>query len=178
MARVGAVTRVQLRPLSTAHREPFVAAMAASQALHKPWLFPPTTSPAFAAFLARADDGRHQTLVVHRLEDDDIAGYFSVGEIVRGALQSAYLAYGGVVGLDGRGYMSEGLALLLAYVFTDLGLHRIEANIQPANARSIALVRRGGFNKEGFSPRYLNIAGEWRDHERWAILRDEWRAAP
>jgi ribosomal-protein-alanine N-acetyltransferase len=53
-------------------------------------------------------------------------------------------------------------------------LHRLEANIQPSNERSIALVRGLGFRKEGLSRRYLKIGGRWRDHERWALLVDEW----
>jgi [ribosomal protein S5]-alanine N-acetyltransferase len=46
----------------------------------------------------------------------------------------------------------------------------LEANVQPANIASIALVQSCGLRKEGFSPRYLKIAGKWRDHERWAIV--------
>ena len=71
--------------------------------------------------------------------------------------------------------MSEGLELTLRFEFRVLRLHRVEINIQPANARSIALVRGAGLTREGFSRRYVKIAGRWRDHERWALLAEDWR---
>ena len=65
---------------------------------------------------------------------------------------------------------------MLRHAFDTLRLHRLEANIQPSNQASIALVRRAGFTREGFSRRYPKINGRWRDHERWAILREDWLA--
>jgi ribosomal-protein-alanine N-acetyltransferase len=72
--------------------------------------------------------------------------------------------------------MRDGLELVLRHAFLGLGLHRIEANIQPGNRASISLARGAGFRREGFSRRYLKIGGRWRDHERWAIIIDDWRA--
>jgi ribosomal-protein-alanine N-acetyltransferase len=69
--------------------------------------------------------------------------------------------------------MSEGIELVLEHAFGSMGLHRLEANIQPSNAASIALAKRAGFRLEGFSPRYLKIDGHWRDHERWAIVAED-----
>lgn len=69
--------------------------------------------------------------------------------------------------------MRRGLASVVDGAFDVLRLHRFEANVQPEDAASIALVRSLGFRKEGFSPRYLHIDGEWRDHERWAITCEE-----
>jgi ribosomal-protein-alanine N-acetyltransferase len=63
---------------------------------------------------------------------------------------------------------------VVTHAFDTMKLHRLEANIQPANARSKALVKRLGFRREGMSPRYLKINGRWRDHERWAILSEDW----
>src|ERR671935_3259584 len=73
--------------------------------------------------------------------------------------------------------MRDGLQLVLDYAFGPLGLHRIEANIQPGNSASIALARGAGFRLEGFSPRYLLIGGQWRAHERYAITAEERAAA-
>jgi ribosomal-protein-alanine N-acetyltransferase len=73
--------------------------------------------------------------------------------------------------------MSAGLDLVVERAFGELGLHRLEANIQPKNRRSIELVRRAGFRCEGLSRRYLQIAGRWRDHERWALTVEERRVA-
>ena len=75
---------------------------------------------------------------------------------------------------QGKGLMKRAMSCTVSRAFTDLGLHRLEANIQPGNSRSIGLVRSLGFRLEGYSPRYLKIGGEWRDHERYAITSEEW----
>jgi ribosomal-protein-alanine N-acetyltransferase len=72
--------------------------------------------------------------------------------------------------------MEKGLRAVLNDAFRAQRLHRLEANIQPNNEASRRLVQRCGFRLEGFSPRYLKIAGRWRDHERWAITVEEWKA--
>lgn len=66
--------------------------------------------------------------------------------------------------------MTEGLRLVVQIAFTELGLHRLEANIQPDNDRSKKLVKRCGFEYEGTSRALLYINGQWCDHERWVII--------
>ena len=77
---------------------------------------------------------------------------------------------------SGHGYMKQGLCAVIANAFRQQRLHRLEANIQPDNEVSRQLVQRCGFRLEGFSPRYLKLAGRWRDHERWAITVEDWQA--
>ena len=71
--------------------------------------------------------------------------------------------------------MREGIGLALDAAFRELKLHRVEVNVQPTNARSIALVEHLGFAREGYSRRYVKIAGRWRDHVRYAMLAEDWR---
>ncbi len=166
--------RVSLARLSAADGEEFVAAMRASRALHHPWITPPDTPTAFEVMLERNRDDTLISFVARRTGDRALIGYFNVSNVVRGALQGANLGYGAVAAHAGRGYMTEALGLVLAEAFGELRLHRIEAGIQPPNHRSIALVRRCGFVREGFSERYLKLGGEWRDHERWATDAERW----
>lgn len=167
--------RVELRSPTPADRDEFLAAMRASRKLHRPWLQSPVTREAYDRLLVRVQDERYDPLLVCLRAGGAIVGYINVSEIVRGNFQSAYLGYGAVAAYAGHGYMSEGLELVLDRAFTDLRLHRLEANIQPGNAASIALVERAGFVREGFAERYLKIGGRWRDHEHWAIRAEQWR---
>ncbi len=152
---------------------PLIAAHQASRDLHRPWVEPFTDQAGFDAWFLRGLTGANISLIVRRMNDATPVGIVNLNEIVGGAFLSAYLGYWAMAGQDGRGVMRVALGLAIAHAFGALGLHRLEANIQPGNGRSIALVRRLGFRQEGFSPRYLRIGGEWRDHERWAILADE-----
>ena len=113
--------------------------------------------------------------VICRRDDDALVGAINLNEIVRGNFQSAYLGYYIGAAYAGQGYMTEALQATLRTAFREVGLHRVEANIQPANAASIALAARAGFRCEGYSPRYLKVGGRWRDHERWALLAEEWQ---
>jgi ribosomal-protein-alanine N-acetyltransferase len=167
---------VVIRTPTLADQAEFIARMRASRRLHRPWIYMPETPERYAAYVARADDPRAAPYIACRVEDGAIVGFLNVSEIVRGSLKSAFLGYGGVAEFARRGYMAEAMGLVLREAFTTLGLHRLEANIQPANTASIVLAKRAGFELEGFSPRYLKVGGRWRDHERWAIRKETWQA--
>lgn len=157
------------------HRDEFVALMKLSRRALLPWVEPPASRAAFRAYLTRSRRATERAFLVCRREDRAIAGVINVSQIFYGNFRSAYLGYYAGAPFMGQGYMSEGLRLVLRHAFGALGLHRLEANIQPQNRDSIRLVRRAGFRREGFSPRYLKIRGRWRGHERWAITAETFR---
>jgi RimJ/RimL family protein N-acetyltransferase len=154
------------------HEEDFLAAVVKSRRLHGSWVTAPSSSAEYRLYL-KERTGPRQVKYLVCSELKQICGVFNLSEIVRGSFQSAYLGYYALMPHAGKGYMSAGLELVLEQAFGELGLHRLEANIQPKNRRSIELVQRAGFRCEGFSPRYLKIAGRWRDHERWAVTSEE-----
>jgi ribosomal-protein-alanine N-acetyltransferase len=168
-------SRVYLRAPGRSDRREFTALMRASVDFHAPWATAPSDDERFAGYLADARRADFEALLLCRQEDEVILGFFNLSQIVRRRLQSAYLGYAVGAPFAGQGYMREGLELVLRHAFVALRLHRLEANIQPGNASSLALAQGAGFRREGFSPRYLKIAGRWRDHERWAILVEDWR---
>jgi [ribosomal protein S5]-alanine N-acetyltransferase len=160
---------------SPKRRDEFLAAVKRSRRLHNPWVYPPATRDSFSLYLKHL---RLKTRLAYFIctEGGELAGVINISEIVRGSFCSAYLGYYAFAPHDGHGYMKRGLNAVLREAFSRHRLHRLEANIQPGNTASRALAQAAGFRLEGFSPRYLKIGGRWRDHERWAITVEEWRA--
>ncbi|EKD72027.1 MAG: hypothetical protein ACD_46C00030G0011 [uncultured bacterium] len=164
---------INLRELSLADETAFLQAMHRSRPLHDLWMKSPLTHDEFMEFFHRYQQPNQKSFLLIN-EANEIVGVFNLNEIVRGVFQNTFLGYSVVIDYAEKGYMSNGLKLILEKIFIDLELHRVEANIQPSNMRSINLVKKNGFRKEGFSPRYLKINNEWRDFERWAMTYEDW----
>ena len=167
--------RVFLRAPVASDQEKSIALSRASLRLHRGLVYPPTQSVQFADMLERCRRTDSVCTFVCRVEDGAIVGSINLSQIFGGGFRSAYLGYYVGERFAGRGYMTEALQLMLRYAFEELRLHRLEANIQPGNIASLALIKRAGFVREGYSRRYLKIGGRWRDHERWAILAEQWK---
>jgi [ribosomal protein S5]-alanine N-acetyltransferase len=174
---LGVGRRVTLRAVTRRDREELLAMNRASRSFHHPWVAAPRTPAAFERYAARFDAPGFAPLAICVREGGAIAGIVNVSHIVLGNLRSAYLGFYANATFAGRGLMAEGLRLAVRHCFRRLGLHRVEANVQPGNEASLRLVERVGFEREGFSRRYLKINGRWRDHERWALLAEDFRRA-
>jgi ribosomal-protein-alanine N-acetyltransferase len=171
--------RVFIRHLRASDEVEFVALRQGSRAYLAPW--EPKPEPGFDAFtaadferrLASANTDRSQRFVICLEKGNQIVGQASLGEIIWGSLRQAFLGYWAGERFAGRGYMTAGLSLVIEHGLRVMRLHRIEANVQPHNAPSLAVVRKLGMRREGFSPRYMQIQGRWADHERWAITIED-----
>jgi [ribosomal protein S5]-alanine N-acetyltransferase len=164
--------RVTLRFLSLDDQDEYLSLAAASTGLHRPWMFLPTEPAEFQRYVARFDHVFALSLLICRRDTGAIAGMVNINSIIRGVFQNGSLAYAAFAPAAGRGYMTEGIGLIIRYAFGSLGLHRLEAQIQPGNHASRRLVERLGFRNEGYSPDLLFIDGAWRGHDRWAITSD------
>lgn len=105
--------------------------------------------------------------------EGDFVGQVTLGGISRGAVSSCWVGYWIASDVSGRGVASAAVALAVAHALGPVGLHRVEATIDPANAASRAVVGHIGMREEGLLRRYLDIDGAWRDHLLYALTVEE-----
>lgn len=168
---------MRLAPPTEDRRAQALDALRRSRRLHRPWVYAPQTDAGYDRWLERQATDEFEGFLILRRSDEALVGMCNLSQIIRDPLRGAFIGFGAVEGFAGRGYMSAGVGLVLGQAFGRLRLHRVEANVQPQNTASKALVRSLGFVREGFSERYVKVGGRWRDHERWAIRAEIWRAA-
>jgi ribosomal-protein-alanine N-acetyltransferase len=171
---------VVLRSPTIDDRSEYVSLRRRSRALLLPWEphTPrgglPAPAKVFERLLLTASTETSVRFLIIERSSGRIAGQVSINQIFRGPFNNALLGYWLGEGWTGKGYMTEALALAVEHAFGTLGLHRVEANIIPSNAPSMALVKRLGFRREGVAKRYLQIAGKYQDHVHWALTSEEW----
>ncbi|MGY1706514.1 GNAT family N-acetyltransferase [Geodermatophilus sp. SYSU D00697] len=125
-----------------------------------------------ARLLEQAEAGTVIPAVV--LLDGEVVGRISVNNVVRGPLQSGTLGYWVAEAVNGRGVATAAVAAMVRVAFGEAGLHRLEAGTLVDNLASQRVLRRNGFERFGLAPRYLRIAGEWRDHVLFQLVNEAW----
>ncbi|HXG84052.1 MAG TPA: GNAT family protein [Pyrinomonadaceae bacterium] len=164
-----------LRPPKFEDFTEFTRAAKSSRKFHRGLVSPPVDRKGFDELLGRNEKEENEIFVICRIEDQAIAGAVNLSQIFRRSFHNAYLGYYLFESFTRQNLMTEAVELILSHTFKTLKLHRVEANVQPENTASIKVLQKNGFTKEGFSRKYLKIGGRWRDHERWAIIVEDWR---
>ncbi|WP_331373626.1 GNAT family N-acetyltransferase [Sinorhizobium chiapasense] len=154
----------QLRSESRAFLEPWEPS----------WRADEMTEGAFRSRVIRNEQeyasGQAVPLFLFHKPDERLLGGLTIGHIRRGAAQNCMIGYWMGQKYAGQGHMYEALKLTIPYIFSVLELHRIEAACIPENARSIRLLEKAGFEREGYLRQYLKINGQWRDHLMFSLL--------
>lgn len=166
-------SRVVLTPPSIEDRDEFLEQVEKSRDIHFPWVTPPANPKQFNEYIDKIHRENQHGFCLKLNTTHKIIGVINISEVVQGCFQSGYLGFYIFYDYQGQGLMSEGLHKALKHAFSKLNLHRLEANIQPDNKPSISLVKRAGFKHEGFSKHYLFINNAWRDHERFALTKED-----
>lgn len=138
------------------------------------WRHDELTEASFRARVTRNSQefssGLAVPMFLFRRDDMALLGGITIGYIRRGAAQSCMIGYWMGERHAGQGHMFAALRLVVPYVFSGLQLHRIEAACIPDNWKSIRLLQKAGFEREGLLRKYLKINGEWRDHILYSLL--------
>lgn len=179
--------RVEVRPPTPADAAAYADAVTRSERRLADFAIP---DPNNLPVVLENQSPTYRTFMVLALDPEGshgLVGRINIANVVGGSFRSASIGYDSYDPYAGRGLFAEGLRLTVDIAFDDqphgMGLHRIEANIQPANHRSAGLARSLGFVHEGFSRAFLHLPGpdgrrDWRDHERFTMLSSDWPAVP
>jgi [ribosomal protein S5]-alanine N-acetyltransferase len=181
--------RLVLRPPHTNDVGEMRRALRSNAAHLRPWSVAPAPGedPASLASVSRAmlqnrrewKRGATFVLVIATRDDDArVLGRIALGGVLRGAFQNAYLGYWIDEQHQGRGFATEAVSAMTTFAFSAAQLHRVQAAVMPRNSRSIRVLEKAGYRREGFAERYLYIAGRWEDHVLYAITAEEWARLP
>ncbi|MEZ5210847.1 GNAT family N-acetyltransferase [Gordonia sp. (in: high G+C Gram-positive bacteria)] len=132
---------------------------------------PSSWTPLHSVLKAEARRGNVLPFVIE--VDGRYAGQLTVGNIQRGAVRSAWIGYWVDEDVSGKGVATAAVALGVDHCFGPVGLHRLEATVQPTNGASQAVLAKAGFREEGLLKRYMDVNARWRDHLLVALTVEE-----
>ena len=170
---------VQLRPLKAGDRKAYEEVRHANRDWLSPWdATNPSGMTAKPGFFDVMRGARRQARAGTSLSlaiefEGRFVGQATLGNIVWGSLRQGYIGYWIDSRVAGRGVTPTAVAMLTDHALLDMELHRIEINIRPENQASIRVVEKLGYHREGLRPRYLHIAGDWRDHVCYVMTAEQ-----
>ena len=177
----GGAETVALRAIRRTDAQAWYALRLADAARLSPWeaTLPagsPETLRSFSTYAHEQNRLAHRGMAMPFIVEVDgaLAGQVTAAPIHWDALSSASVGYWIGSHWEGRGVMALSVAMVLDHLLgPEVGLHRVEINVRPENARSLALCRRLGLREEGLRRGLMNIDGAWADHLSFAVVAEE-----
>jgi ribosomal-protein-alanine N-acetyltransferase len=163
--------RVELERPGARHARDFIAAAVRSRMLHRGRVTAAATPAEYRAYLGRCRRDVHAYFVVTR-GARELIGVVEILDVAPGLTCTGRLGYYAFMPYAGRGLMREGVALALQRAFAELALDGLEAEVQKGNRRSVALLERLGFQRDGDERKVRKVGRRWLDHERWVLPRN------
>jgi ribosomal-protein-alanine N-acetyltransferase len=180
--------RLEIRPIEPTDKDAYVAFALENDAFFARYSPPPpgraSAEQAFDLHLSRSQEGLTTGTALRCLawqnDGTELIGMIGLSDIVRGVSQRCNVGYRVGERFTRKGLGLEMLRALLTHAFAEdgLALHRVECAIQPTNAPSLRLAQKAGFRQEGYAPRFLFIANDWKDHVLFAITAEEFVTSP
>jgi ribosomal-protein-alanine N-acetyltransferase len=168
--------RVRLERPAWSRERDYLDACHRSRALHRGLVATAATAADYRDYLDSAARPNQESFFVVTAASGQLAGVVNILDITRDATSMGRLAYFAFVPHAGSGLMREGVGQVIDAAFREFDLARLDADIQPGNRRSRALVERLGFRRGDAPPLPLKIGSRWREHERWTLLCADWPA--
>lgn len=169
---------VRVRPLRRGDHRELTRLILGNRAWLRPWEATNPNGPngfniraMIRGLLRQAVAGQGLPLIIE--VNGQMAGQLNVANILYGSVSGAMLGYWIAPEYAGRGVTPLAVALTTDYLFSGLGLHRVQIDIRPENAASLRVVKKLGFRYEGTKLGYIHINGDWRDHFSFALLSHE-----
>lgn len=161
---------IQIRLIDSSDEAEYLKNYNTNKHALKPWVQVPKTSEEFSEYVKEMRSEENKAFVAIDQNINKMVGIVELRDIFMHDFKNSYIIYFGFKEHLGKGSMTRAVSLVIRQAFSKLKLHRLEANIQPNNHASLELARRCGFQREGYSPKFIKKNGKWKDHERWAIL--------
>ncbi len=120
------------------------------------------------------EEDRAYSFGIFACDDEALAGRIRLTNVFRGPWQNANIGYYVDQDRNSKGYGTEAVRLVTSFAFAEAKLHRVQAGVMTDNVRSIRVLEKAAFRREGLALRYLNIGGAWRDHFIYATTVEEW----
>lgn len=164
------MSEVTFSPVTWKDMDEYLAGVQRSEELHRDLVWAPSTEGEFKLWFDSLGENKFGGVLT--VPSQGVVGFININDILRHPYHKGVLGFGMFFPHNRKGFMTQGLALAIQYAWQNLGLHRLEADVQPTNVPSQRVLIMNGFELEALSKKYVQMDGIWLDHYRFSLLNE------